>query len=90
MREFEVEEKLLKLLKKLFKKDNKKYEIVWRKINEVVNSFDVDHYKNLRYPMNSFKRVHIDNNFVLIFKYDRSADKVIFYDLDHHDKIYGI
>ena len=88
MHKFEIEEKLHQILKKLFKKDKKRYEITWKKINEVVNSSDVEHYKNLKFPMNEFKRVHIDKSFVLVFKYDKTNNKIRFYDLDHHDKIY--
>ena len=88
MRKFELEEKLLQSLKKLARKDKKRYEIIWKKISEIINSQDVDHYKNLKFPLNSFKRVHIDNSFVLIFKHDKTNDKIIFFDLDHHDKIY--
>jgi len=87
MHKFEVEEKLQETLKKLFKKDKKRYEAVWKKINEVIKSVDIEHYKNLKYPMNQFKRVHI-GSFVLIFKYNKKQDKIQFYDLDHHDKIY--
>jgi len=90
MREFEIEEKLHKILKKLFKKDRLKYEIIWKKINEILTIPDVEHYKNLRAPLQDFKRVHIDKSFVLIFKYDKSIDEVRFYDFDHHDKIYKI
>ncbi|MBI2498808.1 addiction module toxin RelE [Candidatus Woesearchaeota archaeon] len=88
MLKFDIEEKLHQTLKKLFKKDKERYEIVWKKINEIINSSDIEHYKNLRFPMNEFKRVHIDKSFILIFKYDKTNDKIIFYDLDHHDKIY--
>ncbi len=88
MHKFEIEEKLYQILKKLFKKDKKRYEIVWKKINEIINSSDIEHYKNLKFPMNEFKRAHIDKSFILIFKYDKTNDKVNFYDLDHHDKIY--
>jgi len=88
MRKFDVEEKLHKILVKLSKKDKLKYEIIWKKIHEILNISDVEHYKNLRFPLNGFKRVHIDTNFVLIFKYDKKSDKVIFYDFDHHDNIY--
>ena len=88
MYKFELEEKLHQILKKLFKKDKKRYEITWKKINEIINSADIEHYKNLKFPMNEFKRVHIGKSFVLVFKYDKTNDKVRFYDLDHHDKIY--
>ena len=88
MHKFYVEEKLHHILKKLFKKDKTRYEIIWKKINEIVNCSDLEHYKNLRFPMNEFKRVHIDKSFVLVFKYDKTLDKIKFYDLDHHDRIY--
>jgi len=88
MHKFEIEEKLHQILKKLFKKDKKRYEIVWKKITEIINNLNIEHYKNLKFPMNEFKRVHIDKSFVLVFKYDKINDKIKFYDLDHHDKIY--
>lgn len=88
MRKFNIERDLHRILKKLHKKDSKKYKIVWKKINEILSIGDVNHYKNLKFPLNNFKRVHIDRSFVLVFKYDQKKDKVIFYDLDHHDKIY--
>lgn len=88
MRKFGIEEKLYKILQKLSKKDNKRYEIIWKKINEIINSESVEHYKNLRYPLSDFKAVHIDKSFVLVFKYDETNDKLFFYDFDHHDKIY--
>lgn len=88
MRKFDVDKKLHKILKKLFKKDRLKYEIIWKKINEIVNVPDVAHYKNLRAPLQEFKSVHIDTHFVLIFKYDKTNDKIYFYDFDHHDNIY--
>ena len=88
MIDFYVEEKLHKILEKLFKKDKKRYEIIWKKINEIINTSNIEHYKNLRSPLNEFKRVHIDKSFVLTFKYDKARNKIAFYDFDHHDNIY--
>ena len=88
MRRFGLDRQLNLKLQKLFKKNKKRYEIVWKKINEIINCSDVDHYKNLKFPMNSLKRVHIDSSFVLVFRYDQERDEVFFYDLEHHDKIY--
>jgi len=59
-----------------------------KKIEEIITCNDVDYYKNLRKPLQDFKRVHIDAHFVLVFKYEKSKDVVYFYDLDHRDKIY--
>ena len=88
MREFEIKPELYKRLVKLSKKDKNSYEAVLKKINEIVQSYDVEHYKNLRYNMKDSKRVHI-GHFVLVFSNDKSRDFVFFEDYDHHDKIYN-
>lgn len=88
MHKFDIEKKLHKVLQKLYKKDIKKYEILWKKIDEIVNFESLEHYKNLRAPLNNFKRVHVGKSFVLVFKYDKTNDKIIFYDFEHHDNIY--
>ena len=79
-------EKLKKVLKKLLNKDKRRFEATLNKMNEVINSEDPDHYKNLSHDLKAFKRVHIDSHFVLIFKVDRNMIK--FEDLQHHDVIY--
>jgi YafQ family addiction module toxin component len=88
MHNFSFEEKLQKTLDKLFKKDKETFNIIKNKINEIINCENLDHYKNLRSPLQEFKRVHIKKSFVLTFKYIKSGDKVVFYDFDHHDNIY--
>jgi len=88
MRDFLIEEKLQKELNKISKKDRVLYEAVFKKMDEILNCPNIDHYKNLRRPLQDFKRVHVKEPFVLTFKYDESKDRVIFYDLDHHDFIY--
>ena len=88
MREFEIKPELDKKLIKLSKKDKIRYESVMNKIDEVLSSGDIEHYKNLRYDMKDSKRVHI-GHFVLVFSYDKSNDFVSFEDYDRHDIIYG-
>ena len=87
MREFEIKPGLYKFLAKLLRKDKSTYEAVMKKIEEIVNSPNVEHYKNLRYDMKESKRVHI-GHFVLVFSYDKSRDFILFEDYDHHDNIY--
>ncbi len=87
MREFEIKPELEKKLVKLSKKDKNSYEAVMNKIKEIIDSYDIEHYKNLRYNMKDSKRVHI-GHFVLVFSYDNSKNFVSFEDFDHHDKIY--
>ena len=87
MREFEIKPELEKKLVKLSKKDKNLFESVMKKVREVVNSGNAEHYKNLRYNMKDSKRVHI-GHFVLVFSYEKSKDFVSFEDFDHHDNIY--
>ena len=88
MRNFALSEKLQRILKKLFKKDKNKHNIILKKIKEICSSEDIGHYKNLSNKMNEFKRVHIDAHFVLIFKYINKTDSLMFEDFQHHDTIY--
>lgn len=87
MYNYEVMPNLQKILNKLFKKDKASYEQVMNKIEEIINSSDVEHYKNLRYDLSDKKRVQI-GHFVLVFSFIKSENKIKFLDFDHHDVIY--
>ena len=87
MYNFEVSGNLQEILKKLSKKDKALYEQLMKKINEIVNSYDIEHYKNLRHNMKEYKRVHI-GHFVLIFRHDKTLNTIFFDDFQHHDNIY--
>lgn len=80
---------LKEIIKKLFKKDKSRYEILMKKIEQIVSSddFTIEHYKNLRHDLSDRKRVHIDKSFVLTFKYDKAKKFILFEDFDHHDNI---
>lgn len=88
MRDFLIEERLRKALQKIARKDKVMHEALMKKFEEIVSCADVNHYKNLRAPLQEFKRAHIKGSFVLLFKYLPSEDKIIFFNLDHHDAIY--
>ena len=87
MHEFEIKPDLDNILRKLYKKDRKLYNQILNKINEIINSEDIGHYKNLRYNLKDSKRVHIGHH-VLIFHYDKLYDIIYFEDFDHHKNIY--
>mgnify|MGYP001589746350 FL=1 len=87
MYSFEIIPNLQKILNKLSKKDRGLYEQVLKKIEEVIKSLDVEHYKNLRYDLKDKRRVHI-GHFVLVFQLIKSENKIKFLDFDHHDAIY--
>ncbi|MFH0861578.1 MAG: addiction module toxin RelE [Candidatus Altiarchaeota archaeon] len=88
MREFSLEDDLKRILIRLQKKDKRTYEAIMAKIDEILSCNDINHYKNLKKPLQHLKRVHVNGPFVLTFRYVVPEDKIIFYDFDHHDKIY--
>lgn len=83
----DVSDKLKKIFKKLDKKDKLLCDRVFKKMGEIANSYNVESYKNLRYDSKECKRVHI-GHFVLIFRFDKKNNLIIFDDFDHHDNIY--
>ena len=83
---YEVSKRLDKELEKLQKKNIKRFEIILKKMGDIIN--DPYHYKPLQHDMKGLRRVHIDKSFVLIFEINESENKVIFWDIDHHDNIY--
>ncbi|HHT9115550.1 MAG TPA: hypothetical protein ACFYEL_03690 [Candidatus Wunengus californicus] len=54
MYKFFIEERLKKILNKLFKKDRKRYEIVMKKIDEIISSENPHHYKTLKHDLKEF------------------------------------
>lgn len=79
-------EEITKKLSKLKKKNPQHYDRVDRKIKEILDN-PKHKYKNLRYDMGNFKRIHI-GHFVLIFRVDHLKKLILFEDYDHHDNIY--
>ncbi|MBS3063774.1 MAG: addiction module toxin RelE [Candidatus Diapherotrites archaeon] len=81
---------LKSILDRLFRRDRHRYEIVMKKIQEIVNSDEsaIERYKHLRHGRKGEQRVHIDKHFVLTFKYDKAIKFVLFVDFDHHNHAY--
>ena len=90
MFDFNLSDELKFKIKKIVKKDKKKVEIINKKIKQIINcdKDSINHYKNLKKPLNDFKRVHIDKHFVLTFKVNLEDNFILFVDFDHHDRIY--
>jgi YafQ family addiction module toxin component len=81
-----IKEELDSKFEKLAKKNKKQLEIILNKADEILEN--PHRYKNLKAPMNHFRRVHIDKHFVLIFSVDEESKTVTLEDYDHHDNIY--
>ncbi|MBI4154791.1 addiction module toxin RelE [Candidatus Woesearchaeota archaeon] len=83
----EIKQDADKIFSKLAKKNPKQLMIIDKKINEIRNN--PNHiYKFLRKPLQTYNRVHIDKNFVLIFKIDHNKKSIIVHYFDHHNNVY--
>ena len=85
MYSIDVQPKFKKKVKKI--KDKKERLNIWNKIEEIANTLETNpnHYKNLRKPLQEYKRVHVNNSYVLIFIVDEVNKKVTFHNYIHHD-----
>lgn len=83
-----ISDQLLKIIKKLYKKDKAAYQSVMDKIEQVLMSENPQHYKQLKYHLKDFKGVHV-GHFVLTFKIYEETKTISFEDFDHHDNIYS-
>ncbi|MBW2968602.1 hypothetical protein KY314_00595 [Candidatus Woesearchaeota archaeon] len=79
-------DKMIKKLIKIKKKDLKQYEILRKKINEIIAN-PKHNYKFLRHGMQGINRIHI-RHFVLIFIINHVNKTISFEDYEHHDMIY--
>jgi mRNA-degrading endonuclease RelE of RelBE toxin-antitoxin system len=73
------------IMKKLAKKDRVRFERVRKKVGEILQN--PNSYEPLGNIMAGTRHAHIDP-YVLVFRVDEAARKVIFLDFDHHDRIY--
>ena len=80
-----VDKKIEAIIYKISQKDKLQYEILARKIQEVINN--PYQKKPLRGNMAGQWRVHI-RNFVLTYEINEATKEVILLDYDHHDSIY--
>lgn len=87
---YDFSDELEEVLTKLYKKDKKRYEAILKKAEEIASRDEttIDFYKNTKYDLKEFKRVHIDKSFVLLFKVFKEKKFILFDKFGHHDEIY--
>lgn len=80
--------RLRKNLGRLKSKNPSLFKAVQKKINQIAfcDEISIEHFKNLKGNISGLKRVHI-GSFVLTFQVKNGM--VIFYNFDHHDRIYN-
>jgi len=76
-------------LERLAKKDKILASIFYKKVQEIINrdKKTINSYKNLRSPLNEYKRIHLTGNYILLFSV--KEDLVAFVDIRHWDDLFG-
>lgn len=79
------------ILEKLSSKDKRKVLIINKKIKQIIecDPISIDRYKNCRYDLSDYKRVHVNSHFVMTFKVNKDKNFILFEDFGHHDDIFG-
>ena len=87
---YDITDNLRKKLKVLGKKDKILARTFKRKLLEVISRDEksINSYKNLRSPLHEYKRIHLADNYILIFSVDTRKKHVVFIDITHRDKAY--
>lgn len=88
--QFSISDELKEIMIKLQVKDKQLLLELNKKIKQIIASDKetINHYKNLRYGLSGYKRVHIGKSFVLVFLVDTKENKIFFDRLTHHDQAY--
>jgi len=88
---YDISDELKRQISILVKKDKRRSEQLLKKIKEIVSGdeFSIGHYKNLKYGLSDYKRVHVSGgSFVLLFRVFVKEKHVLFLKLDHHKNVY--
>jgi mRNA-degrading endonuclease RelE of RelBE toxin-antitoxin system len=83
MREYKTSSLFEKNIKRL---KGKELGNLLSKIDEIISSTKLDHYKNLKHELKKFKRIHVNNSYIILF-FDENQI-IHFVDYEHHDKVY--
>lgn len=80
-----------KTLDKVKKKSPKEHNNILKKIKKIKQNIETnpDHCKNLRKPLQKYKRVHVNDSHVLIFEVNKLERELTIMAYAHHDKIYN-
>ncbi|MEK6827856.1 MAG: hypothetical protein AABX78_00750, partial [Nanoarchaeota archaeon] len=68
MFKYDIHDTLRAKLDKIAKKDKVLASIFYKKVQEIINRDEktVNAYKNLRSPLNEYKRIHLTGNYILL------------------------
>lgn len=86
---YSISDELQKKLRKIAIKDRVLALIFYKKVQETISrdKKTINAYKNLRSPMNGYKRIHLTDNYILLFGVE--GNHIVFVDIRHWDNVFG-
>ena len=76
----------LNKLKKLKKKNKKRFSLLLKKIDTILQN--PLHFPMLHHNMSEFRHAHFDKSFIIIYKINKNSKKIKFEDFGHHDEFF--
>lgn len=89
MFKYDIHDTLKTKLDKIAKKDKVLASIFYKKVQEIISRDEktINAYKNLRSPLNEYKRIHLTGNYILLFAV--KGNRILFVDIRHWDDVFG-
>lgn len=87
---YDITEEFEEALKRITKRNPSLSIAINRKIREIIqrDQFSINSYKNLKYSLKNFKRVHITGGIIMIFRVNLIENKILFVAIKHRDEAY--
>ncbi|MGV8169043.1 MAG: type II toxin-antitoxin system RelE family toxin [Candidatus Nanoarchaeia archaeon] len=88
---YNITDELKKKLTILCQKDKVLAQNFYKKVQEITSRDleGLNAYKNLKSPLNEYKRIHLTGNYILIFSVSAKDKHIVFVEIMHRDKVYG-
>jgi YafQ family addiction module toxin component len=92
MFKYNLSEEFQEIIIKISKKNPVLAIAINRKIKEIISrdNNNINAYKNLKYSLKEYKRVHITDKVVMLFRVKQSENMVLFVTIKHRDDVYKI
>ena len=85
---YDISELLKNKLEKIGSKNKVLASIFYKKLKEIISRDNktINTYKNLKSPLNNYKRIHLTDNYILLFRVEE--EHIVFIDIRHRDFAY--
>lgn len=90
MFEYEITKEFEEIITKIAKRNPVLAAGINHKMKEIISrdAITINAYKNLKYTLKDYKRIHITKSIVMIFQVRIKENKILFVTIKHRDDVY--